>query len=183
MLSQQAFKDNIQVLYATFRHKGNMKVPDKITLQVWYQAVSDMTDEQLVHATAFIVRNDEWFPTMARIRKVAGFSLETENSTAEAQWEIFSRKIQSVGYRKMLRIWHEEGRSVFDDPVTDSVARTFAEEYALSNVSEAGNWRARFIAAYNNTKEHGIKTTEVQKISSIMSNMLGADANLKLVKS
>lgn len=171
MLSEKAFKDNIQVLYASFKHKGNMSVPDKVTLQIWFQALQDMTDDQLNTATAFIVRNDEWFPTMARIRKVAGFSLETEKgsvSLAESQWEIFRTAFGHIGYRAMSEKWLDGGQ-VFEDGITDAVAKTIAKDYAMSHIDEAGNWRSRFIKAYDNMKEFGKKTNEFMKIGNLIS--------------
>ena len=182
MLSEKAFKDNIQVLYASFKHKGNMSVPDKVTLQIWFQALQDMTDDQLNTATAFIVRNDEWFPTMARIRKVAGFSLETEKgsvSLAESQWEIFRTAFGHIGYRAMSEKWLNGGQ-VFEDCITDAVAKTMAKDFAMASLDESGNWRSRFIKAYDNMKEFGVKTSEMQKINGL----IGIDTkkpDLKLV--
>lgn len=185
MLSKHIFLKGMKILSVLPQGKNPVDLADSFTIEAWYGALNDIPDEQFQKAVILVLRNSKWHPAPVDIRRAAGFVENTESGktdeTAIAQWKEFSGKIQSVGYRKMLRVWHEERQSVFDDPVTDSIARTFAEEYALSNVSEAGNWRARFIAAYNDAKEHGVKTAEVQKIGGMINGMLESGNNLRLV--
>ncbi|MGE4267157.1 MAG: hypothetical protein AB7F25_06960 [Deferribacterales bacterium] len=185
-LDRQIFFKGLQVLSVLPQGKNPVDLTDEFTLTVWYEALGDIDNDSFQKAVILLLRSSKWHPAPVDIRRAAGFIETTESGksdeTAITQWEEFSRKIQSVGHQRMERIWYEDKKAVFDDPVTDAIARTFAKEYAMSNVTEAGNWRARFIAAYNNSKEHGIKTAEVQKIGNILSGMIGQSGNLKLVK-
>lgn len=184
-LDRQIFFKGLQVLSVLPQGKNPVDLTDEFTLTVWFEALGDIDNDSFQKAVILLLRNSKWHPAPVDIRKAAGFVEATENGktdeTAISQWEVFSGKIQSIGHQRMERIWYEKNENVFADPVTDTIARTFAKDYAMSNISEAGNWRARFIAAYNDAKEHGVKTAEVQKIGGMINGMLESGNNLRLV--
>lgn len=168
MLNEKNFKQGIMGLYASFQHKGNMSPPSKMTLDIWYQALSDIPDEAFQKACIFIIRNHDWFPTVKDIREAAGFACDVESGSdtiAEQQWEVFRAKFSSVGTNRMRTAFYE-GEQIFEDPTTQHVAELIFEDFGRSNESEAGNWRARFISTYNNVKQNGRRTAEMKSIGS-----------------
>lgn len=170
-LSKQIFIKGMKILSQLPQGKNPVDLNDDFSIEVWYGALNDLTDEQFQKAVIYILRNSKWHPSPVDIRKAAGFSLETEKgsvSLAESQWEIFRTAFGHIGYRAMSEKWLDGGQ-VFDDGITDAVAKTMAKDFAMASIDEAGNWRSRFIKAYDNMKEFGKKTNEVMKIGNLIS--------------
>lgn len=186
-LSKIDFLKGMKILSVLPQGKNPVDLNDAYTIEAWYGALNDLTDEQFQTAVVYCLRNLKWHPAPVDIREAAGFAVATATGkadTAEQQWEIFTSKISSIGFQTMLDIWYntqpDAVTTVFDDPVTDAVAKTMAKEYGMSNISEAGNWRARFLRSYAEIKMHGAKTAEMQKIGGLL-GLENMSPNLKLV--
>lgn len=176
LLSKKVFMAGMSVLSSLPMGTSRLNLDDKMQLEMFYQSIADMDDETFQRAVILKLRYKEagkpqWFPTPGELLEFAGFINNTDNGiveTSEAQWQVFSSAFGHIGYQVMSQKW-ADGESIFEDATTEAVAKTIAKEYALSNVSESGNWRSRFIKAYDNTKEFGKKTNEVMKIGNLIS--------------
>ena len=181
-LSKQIFIKGMKILSVLPQGKNPVDLNDGFTIEAWYGALNDLNDEQFQKAVIYVLRNSKWHPSPVDIRKAVGFSVESEQgsvSLAESQWEIFRTAFGHIGYRAMSEKWLNGGQ-VFEDCITDAVAKTMAKDFAMASLDESGNWRSRFIKAYDNMKEFGVKTSEMQKINGL----IGIDTkkpDLKLV--
>lgn len=186
-LSKQIFIKGMKILSQLPQGKNPVDLSDPFTIEVWYAALNDLSDDQFQTAIVYCLRNLKWHPAPVDIREAAGFAVAAargKTDTAEQQWEVFTSKISSIGFQAMLDTWYNTQPdaviTVFDDPVTDAVAKTMAKEYGMSNIAEAGNWRARFLRSYADIKEHGAKTAEMRKIGGLP-GLESMSPNLKLV--
>ena len=68
MLTRQVFDENLAALAAA---KGEKVTPERIRVY-WRILSEDLTDEQMIHATANLLRDSEFFPSIAAIRAAAG---------------------------------------------------------------------------------------------------------------
>lgn len=186
-LSKIDFLKGMKILSVLPQGNNPVDLNDRFTIEAWYGALNDLTDEQFQTAVVYCLRNLKWHPAPVDIREAAGFAVTAAKGkadTAEQQWKIFTGKISSMGFQAMFDVWcstqPDAVTKVFSDPVTDAVAKTMAKEYGMSDISEAGNWRARFLKSYTDIKEHGVKTAEMQKIGGLL-GLGNMSPNLKLV--
>ncbi|PLX71793.1 MAG: hypothetical protein C0602_00030 [Denitrovibrio sp.] len=171
MLSKKTFNQGLRVLSALKQGKQPVDLSDQFTLTVWYEALKDLTDESFTKACIYMLKTSIWHPSPVEIREAAGFSVEvaeqSQNSTAEDQWDIFSTKILAYGINKFQKMCLDN-QDLFSHKTTQHVAEIIAEDFCKSNISESGNWRARFISTFNNMKEHGKKSAEMKAINNLM---------------
>jgi len=167
MLTKEIFLQGMNVLSVLKQGRRPVDLDNKFTLKVWYEALKDIPDEAFQKACIYLLKTSEWHPSPAEIREAAGFACDVQSGTdftAEQQWEVFKNEVCHGKGRRELDRAYGNGEQPFEDPVTNEVARTIYEEYALSDVSETGNWMSRFIKAYNNVKKHGKRRYEMQSI-------------------
>lgn len=181
LLSKNIFLQGLKILSVLPQGKNPVDLGDSFTIEAWYGALNDISDEKFQKAVIYLLRNSKWHPVPVDIRKAAGFATEIEQgiiTTPEQQWDVFRSRFNSYAIKSAIT----DNTHYYDDPITDAVAKTICMDYAMSHISEAGNWRARFINAYNSLKETGVATSEMQKIGAIIGNSIEQKNGLKLVK-
>lgn len=180
-LSKLVFLKGMKILSVLPQGKNPVDLSDDFTIEAWYGAVNDLSDEQFQKAVIFLLRNSKWHPVPVDIRKAAGFIEEAEQgtlSTPEQQWDIFRDRFNSYEISYAIR----DNKQYYEDSVTDIVAKQICRDYANSNISEAGNWRSRFINAYNSAKQTAADVRDIERITGATMSAIGSGNNLKLVK-
>ncbi|ADD67860.1 hypothetical protein Dacet_1088 [Denitrovibrio acetiphilus DSM 12809] len=170
-LTKHTFAKGIKIL-SVLLGSDKVNLDKRFNIEIWYASLLDLDDDQFQKACIYLVQNTKWHPSIAEIRETAQFIYEATQGnsyTAEGQWQVFKDAVTSHPGAAGLEKFFERGEQFFDDPVTNSVAQTIYKDFATSNISETGNWRARFISSYNNTKSFGNKTAQVQRLDNIIS--------------
>lgn len=181
MLDKEIFAEGITIL-SSMPKSNTLNLEDKFTLRVWYAALADIPNDIFQKACVSILRKSKWHPTVSEIRDVAERIYSFQNgleNTPEEQWIIFRNAVMhNPGSGKLERIYQNYG-SYFSDLVTDAVAKSMYKDFALSNVSEHGNWRSRFINSYNTIRLRHIEEERL-RVLSLATKQIKAICNSEL---
>jgi hypothetical protein len=176
MLDKKIFVEGIAI-FSCMPKSNTLNLESKFVLDIWYAALSDIANDIFQKACILIFQTSKWHPSVSEIRdavkRIHSMENRLENSPEE-QWIVFrSAVVSSPGSRILERIYNDSG-TYFSDCVTDAVAKSMYKDFAVSNISESGNWRARFINSYNAIRLRHIEEVEylvlsqtTQKIQSL----------------
>lgn len=140
-MDKKVFLQGMDILYMTLDHTGKLK--NEMLTKVYYNALSDLTDEQFKSAVNKAIKTFTFMPKPAELRKLAvGSSL----AQAEEAWYIV-RKVMDIA---------DIGASVhFDDPAINDTIRLLGGwiELCNKNLEELKFTRNEFLKLYNDVHE------------------------------
>lgn len=96
MLSKKAFAAGITAL-ASIWQRLSIVIEDKNVFEFWYNALSDIEDEQFVQAIKKIISSFKEQPTVAHIREIA-IEFTNPSLSPEEAWAIVYNDVRSRGY-------------------------------------------------------------------------------------
>jgi len=168
MLEYKKFYQGIVVLNTAFSEN---KLPlEKESLEVWHNALSDLTDEMFEVAVLHVVRSNKFYPKIAEIRETAFSLCTTEHSkTGDEAWEEVMQEISRSGH------WSEP---VFKDEITTRAIRNMGwNELCTMDLSQLDVFRAQFRNLYNNLKDRSKKSDSLKSINPGYHEMLNQGTN------
>ena len=131
-MTAENFKKGMLILRETFPER--FREMDKTAMQVWFQILNDINDQEWENAVLFICRNHEKPPVPATIRQTAKQNAHV--LSAEEAWAI---------------VWEgvRQGQDKYDDPVVqktyDAIGYTTWRNLTYSDVNVV---RAHFYRTY-----------------------------------
>jgi len=173
MLSKKIFAEGVKIL-SVLLGAEKAELDKRFNIEVWYAALSDIDSELFQKSCIYIVQNNKWHPSISEIRQTVDLINKSSKgilTIAEEQWVIFKHAVCHDPGSNKLGEYLLDRQRFFEDPITQLVAETMYVDYALSNVSEAGNWRARFISSYKNFKDFSTVETQIRKLDVIRNRL------------
>lgn len=166
MIDKVKFYKGMTLLKSSFA-QSKVELTEE-TLEIWTQALFDLTDDMFEVAVLHIIRNSKFFPTIAEIRETA-FNLCTEKyaKTGDEAWGEVMQQIALTGS------W---GEPKFKDEITAQAVKNLGwMEICQMDLSQLEIIRAQFRNLYNNLKQRSKNTQELEKINPAMAAMLKQD--------
>ena len=156
MIDKVKFYKGMTLLKASFP-QSKIEITEQ-TLEVWQQALDDLTDEMFEIAVLHLIRSAKFYPTIAEIRETAFSLCTTEHSkTGDEAWEEVMQEISKTG------AW---GEPHFQDEITARAVRNLGwKEICGMDISQLDIVRAQFRNLYNNLKERVKKSDSLKSIN------------------
>jgi len=173
MLEYKKFYQGIVVLNTAFAEN---KLPLlKESLEVWHNALSDLTDEMFEVAVLHIVRSNKFYPKIAEIRETAFSLCTTEHSkTGDEAWGEVMQQISRTG------TW---GEPEFKDDITAQAVRNLGwKEICTMDNSQIEITRAQFRNLYNNLKNREKQSESLKTLNPEYHAMLNKVTDNLLIK-
>ena len=170
MLDYKKFYQGVIVLNTAFSEN---KLPlQKESLEVWHNALSDLTDEMFEVAVLHIVRSHKFYPKIAEIRETAFSLCTTEHGkTGDEAWGEVMAEISRTG------TW---GEPQFKDEITAQAVKNLGwTEICTMDLSQMEITRAQFRNLYNNLKNRAKNSDSLKALNPEYHAMLNSE-NLKL---
>lgn len=145
MLTEEAFLKGTALLrVAGFPNSPNFKLEEIKSL--WYDSLSDLTDEQFAKAVQQAIKESRFFPMIADLREMAGMG--KSNEVAFLAWISVIKAIEKMGYYQSPK---------FKDPVISHVIDAMGGWMTLSTALTDDNLRfieREFREKYEVLKNH-----------------------------
>jgi hypothetical protein len=170
MLDRKTFAQYMMALYAALGHKSGIDKIEDYVMDLWYTSLSDLTDEEFHISIMYHIRNSKWYPSIAEIREVVK-RLNNKNS-AEKEWSAVLKAINSHGRRQ-----YPDFKDICTCAAIESLGWTALCD---CNVSELGNYRARFIKSYNEFSHENEFREETDKIVGVIDSLKKREIPKKL---
>ena len=131
----------VRQLAAAYRQEA-----DKFTQQAYLMGLVDLPTEKIRAAVITAMRAEQFMPTVATLRRLAGAELSTE-SRAVVAFDALSNAVVRHGAYTSVR---------FDDPILNTTVQSLGGWVRICETSEAewdSHFRHRFMAAYRGNLE------------------------------
>ena len=168
MIDKIKFYKGMTLLRASFP-QSKVEITED-ALEIWQQALSDLTDEMFEIAVLHLIRNAKFYPTIAEIRETAFSLCTTEHSkTGDEAWGEVMEQISRTG------TW---GEPEFKDDITAQAVKNLGwKEICTMDLSQIEITRAQFRNLYNNLKDRSKKSDSLKSINPEYHAMLNQGTN------
>lgn len=165
MATQETIAEIVKMLYRAPLANKPKPLPGETdvdairgTARIYYLALQDLEDDLLMAATVQYLTSEKWFPAVADLRTAAVSLLHRVDDTPDAStaWGQVKRAAREGIGQVVVKVG-EDGELVREERTADYLhplalkainALGGIKEYGLSDLEHEGQWRARFIQAY-----------------------------------
>ena len=156
MVNNKQLLKGLTILNTAF-HTQKMELNENV-IEIWHNALSDLTDEMFEVAVLHIVRNNKFYPKIAEIRETAFSLCTTEHSkTGDEAWGEVMEQISNTG------TW---GEPRFKDDITAQTVRNLGwKEICTMDNSQIEITRAQFRNLYNNLKNREKQSESLKSLN------------------
>lgn len=138
----------------------------KNTIRIFHMALQDIDDDLLQAATIQHLTTEKWFPSIADLRGAAVGLMQRADDVPDAYtaWGQVKRAAQSGNYRIVAytddngELAYRERGGVEVHPLTQKAINALGgiKEFAMASLDDEGQWRARFIMAYEGYQRRAV---------------------------
>lgn len=115
---------------------------DSLTMDVWFEALKDLADDDYIFAIKSCVQNNKFFPSIAEIReKATGASQQDIEGNALNAWQKVKIGIRRAGYMRSVK---------FDDQIIHNVLQIMGgwKNFCWFDEEEERFYRPQFLKSY-----------------------------------
>lgn len=115
---------------------------DDLTMDVWFESLRDLTDNDFIVAVKDAVQNNKFFPSIAELReKAVGLSTQDIEGKALQAWQKVKLGVRRAGYMQSVK---------FDDPIIHSVVYMMGgwKKFCSMEEDDERFFRPQFLKSY-----------------------------------